>query len=243
MTLYKQKIGLIGGFGAYATLDFYRRILEVFASDCERNYPHIVMDNNFTMPSRTKALLCGADYDKIVADIANSMELMLHNNVDKIILVCGTAHYFLKDVYKMIPEAQEKVVDIIDAIGEELSRQQKKDVLIIAAEGTLLQELYPQKLNKYHINCINPSEEYYKEIRSYIEAVKQNKYDKQICQCFIRFLKNFTTKNVILGCTEFPVLLKFIKANCSDSERNILERYTFYDPLEVVLNELKATLI
>ena len=241
--MYKQKIGLIGGFGAYATLDFYRRILEVFASDCERDYPHIIMDNNFTMPSRTKALLCGEGYDEIVMEIVKSMELMLYNNVDKIILVCGTAHYFLKDVYKMVPEVREKVVDIIDAIGEELSCCQKREVLIIAAEGTLLQELYPQKLCKYNINCISPSKEYYKEIRSYIEAVKQNKYNEQICRDFIYFLKKFPTKNIILGCTEFPVLLKYIKANCSDYERKVLEEYAFYDPLEVVLNKLKTTLI
>lgn len=44
--MYKETIGLIGGFGAYATLNFYRRILEEFATDSERNYPHIIMDNN-----------------------------------------------------------------------------------------------------------------------------------------------------------------------------------------------------
>lgn len=31
--MYNQSIGIIGGFGAYATLGFYRNILEAFASD------------------------------------------------------------------------------------------------------------------------------------------------------------------------------------------------------------------
>lgn len=57
--MYRQSVGIIGGFGAYATLGFYRSILEAFASESERNYPHIYMDNDFTMPSRTKALLEG----------------------------------------------------------------------------------------------------------------------------------------------------------------------------------------
>lgn len=51
--LYKQTIGILGSFGAYAPLDFYSRFLKVFESSCERNYPHIYMDNNYTMPSRT----------------------------------------------------------------------------------------------------------------------------------------------------------------------------------------------
>lgn len=57
--MYNQSIGIIGGFGVYATLGFYRNLLEVFTADSERNYPHIYMDNDFTMPSRTKALLEG----------------------------------------------------------------------------------------------------------------------------------------------------------------------------------------
>lgn len=241
--MYSQKIGLIGGFGAYATLDFYRRILEVFASDCERNYPHIVMDNNFTMPSRTKALLCGEGYDEIVIEITKSMKLMLDNNVDKIILVCGTAHYFLDDVFEKIPEAEDKVIDIIDSIGKELSKQKKDNVLVVATEGTLLQELYPKRLAKYNISCINPSEQYYKQIRTFIEAVKQNKFDERVGTDFITFLKNFSAQNVILGCTEFPVLLNYIKNNGAKDVLNELEKYTFYDPLEIVLEALKQNLI
>lgn len=33
----------MGGFGAYATLGFYQRILEEFVSNSERNYPHIII--------------------------------------------------------------------------------------------------------------------------------------------------------------------------------------------------------
>lgn len=77
--MYDKKIGVIGGFGAYATLGFYRRILEEFASESERNYPHIIMDNNFTMPSRTRALLYGDDYELIVRSISNSLKNMCNS--------------------------------------------------------------------------------------------------------------------------------------------------------------------
>lgn len=112
--MYREKVGIIGGFGAYAALNFYKRLLEEFASESERNYPHIIMDNNFTMPSRTRALLYGEAYDEVVDGISDSIQLMMQNDVSKIILVCGTAHYFLNDVYKKIPEAKEKIVDIIN---------------------------------------------------------------------------------------------------------------------------------
>ena len=94
--MYKEKIGIIGGFGAYATLNFYKRILEVFKGEKEWDYPHIIMDNNFTMPSRTRALLFDESYEEIVEEIGASMKRMISLDVDYIVLVCGTAHCFWK---------------------------------------------------------------------------------------------------------------------------------------------------
>ena len=51
----------------------------------------------------------GEAYDEVVDGISDSIQLMMQNDVSKIILVCGTAHYFLNDVYKKIPEAKEKL--------------------------------------------------------------------------------------------------------------------------------------
>ncbi len=244
MGVYREKLGIVGGFGAYATLNFYRRILEVFASKSERNYPHIVMDNNFTMPSRTRALLFDEDYDDVVLGIAESMKLMLQQKVDKIVLVCGTAHYFLEDVYKIVPEAKGKVLDIIEVLGNELENKKKTDALVMAAEGALLKELYPAKLGKYGVSCISPPREYYDEIRFYIESVKQNKLNKDVAIRFVKFINSFSSNNIILGCTEFPILVEYIQNKCMHEEiEKDWEKLCFFDPLEMVINHLKHTLV
>ena len=240
--MFKETIGLVGGFGAYATLNFYRRILEEFASESERNYPHIIMDNNFTMPSRTRALLYDEEYDVVVREIADSMKKLIGAKADRIILVCGTAHYFLKDVYKIVPEAEMKVMNIIDCLGKKLQENNIREVLIIAAEGALLKHLYTNKLKEYGISCIAPAEEDYKEIRYFIEGVK--------CDCLTRggylerfrsFLDKFHTRQVVLGCTEFPVLLNCAKQSAIKTE--IEKEYVFWDPMEIILEDLKKQLI
>lgn len=231
--MYQEKIGIVGGFGAYATLDFYRRLLELFASESERNYPHIIMDLDFTMPSRTRALLYDESYDEVVNAIAHSFHIMLENHVDKIIMVCGTAHYFLDDVYRIIPQAKEKVINIIDCLGNKLQQNGINQVLIIAAEGTLKKELYPHILSKYNVNCISPQQGDYQDIRCFIESVKRNDISIEIINKFKDFLDKFAISEVVLGCTEFPLLVAKTKL---DSE------YHFYDPLEITLQELKKSL-
>ena len=137
-----KRVGIIGGFGAYATLDFYGRLLDSFAVESERDYPNMIIDNVFSMPSRTRALLTGEGQTEIVETIANSMKKMLDYDVDCMVMICGTAHYFLPYVYEKLPEAKDKVINILEATGKHLAANNIDKVLILAAEGTLKQKLY-----------------------------------------------------------------------------------------------------
>ncbi len=237
--MYSETVGLLGGFGGYATLDFYRRFLEIFSSDCERNYPHLVIDNDFTMPSRTRALLTDEGYDEIVEQICRSMDRLLNSyKADHIILVCGTAHYFLDDVYKKIPEAKEKVLDIINITGAELTSRNIENVFVLATEGTLKRQLYPRRLSKFGIKCKYPDESFYREIRFYIEAVKKNQYDDDLEERFLAFLNQFQERNIVLGCTEFPVLVHHLSQLQTENQKH-WDRYEFFDPLEFAIEKLK----
>ena len=154
-----KRVGIIGGFGAYATLDFYGRLLDSFAVESERDYPNMIIDNVFSMPSRTRALLTGEGQTEIVETIANSMKKMLDYDVDCMVMICGTAHYFLPYVYEKLPEAKDKVINILEATGKHLTANNIDKVLILAAEGTLKQKLYSRTLARYNIACVEPEEQ------------------------------------------------------------------------------------
>ena len=107
-------VGIIGGFGAYATLDFYGRLLDSFAVESERDYPNMIIDNVFSMPSRTRALLTGEGQTEIVETIANSMKKMLDYDVDCMVMICGTAHYFLPYVHEKLPEGFQRAEYLLE---------------------------------------------------------------------------------------------------------------------------------
>ncbi len=228
-----MKIGIIGGFGGFATVEFFHRLLERFQTNNEGSYPHIIMDNNFQMPSRTKALLSGEGFDVIVEKMVESMELMLRERVDYIILPCGTAHVFLPKVYEQVPKAEAKVLNIVKLLGLGMQKQGGK-VLVMAAEGTLKYRLYSNILHEYGVECIEPQQKQWAQIRYFIEMVKQNDYPAGYADELITFINQYKTRNVILGCTEFPVL--FSKAMQEDRR---IDSYNLFDPLENVLDELK----
>ena len=232
--MYKDTVGIIGGFGAYATLNFYEMILKEFASDSERNYPHLLFDNNFTMPSRTRALLYGDDFEGIVDMISQSMKNMLQLGADHIILVCGTAHFFLKDVYKKVPEAEKRVINMIELTKRYVTNNGIDKALIVAAEGTLKKRVYETVLGEKH--CVSPGDEYFSTIRTFIEAVKTDKITDQIICAWNSFLHGFGCENIILGCTELPILVNEYKVRYMYDKKEI---YNFIDPMYLTINELK----
>lgn len=229
-----KRIGIIGGFGAYATLDFYKRLLDSFEVLSERDYPDMIIDNVYSMPSRTRALLTGEGHEEIVAAVTKSMKKMLDYDADCIVMVCGTAHYFLPYVYQKLPKVQPRVINILDATGRQLCSKNIGKVLILAAEGTLKQSLYAKTLAKYDIFCVEPAETDWHTIRYFIECVKNDNYDDGLRDRFFKFLAQYDIKDVILGCTEFPVLLKHI----GDDTR----KYNFYDPLSYAIQEIHTRL-
>jgi aspartate racemase len=187
--MYKETIGIIGGFGGFATIDFFQRLLTAFNTGCERDIPHILMDNDFTMPSRTRALLYGTDYSVIVEAIARSMNLLIGGGADYIILPCGTSHAFLKDVFVLCPEGRNKVLSILDALGADMRMKGVKSASVIAAEGTLKQHVFSKALAAYGIDLHEPGGSDYGAIRTFIEAVKQQKLNDETAFDFVRFLK------------------------------------------------------
>ncbi len=240
-------LGIVGGFGGYATLDFFARVLKKFALESERSYPHIIMDNNFSMPSRTHALLTGEGYEEIVRAIADSMKLLVFRggtNARYIVLPCATAHCFLPDVYRLVPEANERVVNIVHVLGAALKERGIKRVLVIAAEGALKKHLYRDGLRIYGIDVREPLKTEYTKIRYFIECVKQGKYHADLDEKFYTFLKNYEEQDIILGCTEIPILLQYIAGeNNKVSDVYAWRARRFYDPLSAVLDFLHDNMI
>ena len=69
-----------------------------------------------------------------------------------------------------------------------------------------------------------------KEINYYIEKVKQNKITNDDVINFKELLLKFNEKNIILGCTELPVIYELID---SEIDKNI------FDPINSFINYLK----
>ena len=184
-------LGVLGGMGTYATIHLFQQYAELFPAEKEWDRPRIIIDNNCTMPSRVRAVLYNENWDELVTRMAESIRILIEAGATQIILGCNTSHVFLEDVYKIIPEARAKVINIIDTCVSELKEKRIKTVYLLATEGTIISGEYNKKLDMAGIRCDSPSEEEFSKLRLCIEAVKQNKYDNEVKNVFLDFIQVF----------------------------------------------------
>ena len=70
-------IGVLGGMGTYATINLFKRYAEVFPAEKEWERPRIIIDNRCTMPSRVRAFLYHENVERLIDEMANSIDGLL----------------------------------------------------------------------------------------------------------------------------------------------------------------------
>lgn len=235
--LPKEVIGIVGGFGSYATLDFFERLLDSFPAEKEWDRPRILIDNYCTLPSRVRGILYHENEEEIIEGITNTIQNFMNAGATKIIITCNTAHYYLNPVYEIMPESKEVIVNIIEELAIQLNKNNVKEVSLIATEGTILSNIYQDTFDKFDIQINAPNEEDFYKMRDLIEVVKQKKeITPEVKTDFINLLKEQKYNSIILGCTEFPVLYRYVKEDIQK------ENLTIYDPLESAILKIKENM-
>lgn len=230
-------VGIIGGMGSYATLDFFDRILGAFPSEKDWDKPRMIIDNYASLPSRVRAILYNENADELIEKLSESYERLLKAGAMYIVSVCHTSHYFFPQIIQKFG-GEDKFLNLI-ALGEQQCKRKKiGKVRLMASEGTIRSGIYLKRLKKAGIEVMDPDEAQLKKIRSFIECVKQNRTSGDDIVSFSHFL-NEGEFPVILGCSELPVLYRL----CCENDINI--KNEVIDPLqsaiELIVSKYKQT--
>jgi len=123
--------------------------------------------------------------------------------VDFIVMICNTIHLFYERLQKKI---KTPILDLRKEVRRYLVKNNVKTVTILGTPNTIKKGLYKFKGIKY----INPSVKEMKELTDTIfnfnkgtEIDKQIEIVKKICQKYLQK----GSEIVVLGCTEFAVML------------------------------------
>ena len=208
----EKTIGIIGGMGPYATLEFFRYLLDATPVRKDWEHVHIIIDNNPKTPSRTRAFL----YEEAspVPMMRESALRLMNAGADLLTLPCNSAHYFMPEVLKDI---DAPFVNMVDETAKVIQQEGYGKGGLLGGEVTTKAGLYEQRLDKTGIEVLHVGESRQNLVNGLIEDAKLDRVGKatfSTMEALVKFLRTEGAEAIILACTELPMITKAMDNDC-----------------------------
>ncbi|HVH30548.1 MAG TPA: amino acid racemase [bacterium] len=204
----QKTIGVLGGMGPWATLDFFEKILRLTPAKTDQEHLRVIIDNNPKIPDRSPAIM-GNGEDPTPALIAGARTLQ-QAGADVIVIPCNTAHYFYERVQNAVSIPVLHIMEeVASTAREEVPNARVLGILATAA--AVSSGLYARACARKGIEVINPDPAGQQVVNRAIYAVKAGQMGPEITAGLKKIADGLVGQGaqaLVLGCTELPFVLK-----------------------------------
>ena len=222
-------IGILGGMGTQAGLDFCNKLAVLNRGKTDQNYPLFILYNKSNIPKRPENL---KKYYNVLKSLITGCNLLKKNKCKFIVMPCNTAHYWYDDLQKKIKIPIISIPREVYLYTKKTCKKNSK-IGILCTEATLKTNIYNKYFDKnfklvspeksLQNNCVNRAIKYVKMGRI--------KEAEKVIKPAVNYLMKIKCKKIILGCTELPIAIFAYK-----SFKKIKESKVFIDPNLLVAN-------
>ena len=216
-------IGILGGMGTQAGLDFCNKLAILNRGKSDQKYPMFILYNKSKIPKRPENL---KKYYNVLKSLIEGCRLLQKNKCKFIVMPCNTAHYWRDDLQKKI---KIPILSIPKEVFLHTKRNCKRGskIGILCTEATLKTKVYSRYFDK-DFEFVSPAKSLQKRsVNKAIKFVKMGKVKdaEKVIRPAINYLIKIKCKKIILGCTELPIAIFAYK-----SFKKIKESKIFIDP-------------
>jgi len=220
-------IGILGGMGTQAGLDFCNKLAMINRGKIDQEYPLFILYNKSNIPGRPESISIHAKnssdklgkpnnfkkYNKVLKSLVDGCNSLKKSGCKFIVIPCNTAHYWYDDLQKRIK------TPIINMPREVFLHTKKyckinSKIGILATEGTLKTGVYNKFFDK-NFKLLKPNSNLQKNsVNKAIKFVKMGKIREaeKAIKPAVNYLIRLKCKKIILGCTELPIAIFAFKS-------------------------------
>ena len=216
-------IGILGGMGTQAGLDFCSKLAKLNRGKADQKYPLFVLYNKSNIPDRKQNL---KKYNKVLKSLVEGCKFLQKSKCKFISIPCNTAHYWYKDLKKKIKIPILNMPEIVYSNAKDKLQRNSK-IGLLATEATIKTGVYSHYFNKKFLLISPNAILQQRSVNKSIKLVKMGKTKEaeRAIKPAVNYLIKKKCKKIILGCTELPIAIfaykSFKKAKLSK---------TFMDP-------------
>ena len=235
-------IGILGGMGTQAGLDFCNKLAILYRGKIDQEYPLFILYNKSNIPGRPESIgvqtknlsnqKSKKKYLIVLKSLLNGCQVLKKSKCKFIVIPCNTAHYWYDDLQKKI---NLPIINMPEEVFNYTKKKCKKRTFIglLATEGTLSTGIYNRFFDK-EFDLIFPNSILQKKsVNKAIKFVKMGnvKLASKVIKPAIDYLLKKKCKKIILGCTELPIAIFAFK-----SLNTIKSSKVFLDPNLILAN-------
>lgn len=203
-----KKIGIIGGLGPEATVDYYKEIINAFKNGKgDLDYPEIIIYS--VNMAYFIGLMREQKYEQATSYLSEKIESLRLAGADFAALSANTPHQLFD---RLRERSSIPLISIVEATCEEAKRRGLKKTGLFGTDLTMKATFFPDVFRKQNIEVVVPEAEDRELINhklfSEIELGIFKDETRDILIGIIRkMIKEHQIDSLILGCTEFPLIL------------------------------------
>ncbi len=205
------KIGIIGGVGPAATVDFMDKIIHRTKANRDQDHVKMVVEHNPQIPDRTENLI-GEGPDPTIP-LYSACKKLEAQGADMIAIPCNTAHAYVERIQRHL---SVPVVNMLFETVEYIKRHhgECRTVGLLATSGTVASRVYHDIVTAAGLDTVVPDPAHQDLVMRAIygeNGVKAGHTEGECKQDLLQALENVVGQGadvVILGCTELPLVLE-----------------------------------
>ena len=239
-------IGILGGMGTQAGLDFCNKLAMINRGKTDQEYPLFILYNKSNIPGRPESITVDEKssfsnlkkpknlekYNKVLKSLVEGCLSLQKSKCKFIVIPCNTAHYWYHDLQKKI---KIPIINMPKEVYLHAKKNCKKNskIGLLATEGTLKTGVYNRFFDR-NFALIRPKKSL--QLDSVNKAIKYVKMGKikdaeKTIKPAVNYLIKMKCKKIILGCTELPIAIFAFK-----SFKKVKLSKIFLDPNLVLAN-------
>ncbi len=198
-------IGILGGMGTQAGLDFCSKLAKLNRGKADQKYPLFVLYNKSNIPDRKQNL---KKYNKVLKSLVEGCKFLQKSKCKFISIPCNTAHYWYKDLRKKIKIPILNMPEIVYSNAKKKLKRNSK-IGLLATEATIKTGVYSHYFNKKFLLISPNTILQQRSVNKSIKLVKMGKTKEaeRAIKPAVNYLIKKKCKKIILGCTELPIAI------------------------------------
>jgi len=233
-------IGILGGMGTQAGLDFCNKLAMLNRGKIDQEYPLFILYNKSNIPGRPESIGVqtrkfsdlprnaqnNAKYKMVLQSLLQGCRSLEKSGCKFIVIPCNTAHYWYEDLKKKIKIPIINMPKEVFLHTKKICKHNAK-IGLLATEGTLKTKIYEKLFEKKYRLIIPTDDLQTRSVNKTIKHVKMGniKLAEKSIKPAINYLIKNNCKKIILGCTELPMAIFAFK-----SLKNVKLSKLYLDP-------------